>query len=609
MPERRRVHGGGPKCDTLATMGLGWAQVTALLAPEAALSEEDRATFAAERTLHNTRILRIAAPIALLVQLAYTLVLRVPAADLDPVEREYFAGVFAINGAAIVVQTLLTAIAWQPDGSRLAASQRYLGDAAVVAYLLLAAIISANAQRITSTLQMFLVAAIATVLFRPRASMQLGALAAGLLVVVAGVIAFHPEPTIRFASPAIALIFSAMAVAAFAAVERFRVREIAARRALARLNADLERRVEEQVGEIVARAREIEGLNERLAEKVRERSRELSKALARIARGDDAHPRLEPGTVLADRVVIEAAIGAGGMGVVYRGFDRVAGVPVAVKLVQAASAAELDGLHRFLREAQSMASVRHPAVVRSLHVDVSEDGRLFQIMELVDGETLQARVQSGAITWALAARIGAVLADALAAAHAAGVVHCDVKPANVMLTRSPPGLKLLDFGVSRLHDARGAGEGSDVHVIGTPEFMAPEQFVDRESVTDRTDVYALGLVVYECLARRLPHEARTPREWLAAHASGRPTDIRKWLPEIDPAMASLVMSCLEKDAETRPSAAQVADGLRSLADAASVPSLDRVDWPSMAAIPSVAYAETEAGTVREPRPPAGPRGE
>jgi len=124
--------------------------------------------------------------------------------------------------------------------------------------------------------------------------------------------------------------------------------------------------------------------------------------------------------------------------------------------------------------------------------------------------------------------------------------------------------------------------------------MAPEQFVDRRSVSDRTDVYALGLVVYQCVTRRLPHEAKTLLQWLAAHTSKAPADLRAWAPETDATVADLVMSCLSKDPTTRPPATEVAEALRSLADRASAPPLEQVAWPSMAPVPSAALAETLA---------------
>lgn len=578
------------------------AFVRRFIDPELELDAADRAALAAERTAYNVRIIRWMAPIAALIQAVVAVVL----ARAAP-----YHGSVEYRRDALIITTTMTAfaagaavVAWQPLGS--SRLQPRLGDFLVVAYVLMGAFVSANAQRVTTTTQMFLLCTMGTVLFRPRGVVQVLATLVGLAVALAGIAVFQREPFARQLNPATVIMFSALAVGAFLAIDRSRVRELQARSALARMNASLERRVEDQVGEIVARAREIEGLNVRLSEKVAERSRELSMALARLAGADRGQSALERGTVLGDRVTIEEPIGAGGMGIVYRGFDRVSQSPVAVKLVQAASAGELDGLHRFLREAQAMASVHHPAVVRSLHVDVSEDGRLFQIMELVEGDTLAARLRlGGAMPPPVAARVGQVLAAALASAHAAGVVHCDVKPANIMITRAPPGLKLLDFGVSQLRGAHRGREADGARVLGTPEFMAPEQAGDRESVTDRTDVYALGLVVYECLARRLPYSAQTPRDWMIAHATRLAADVRELVPGVADALADVVMACLQKDPLRRPSAAEAAEALGAFADRAAAPPLEQVPWPTLAAPPAATTLVDTVVAARRGRSPSG----
>ncbi len=238
-----------------------------------------------------------------------------------------------------------------------------------------------------------------------------------------------------------------------------------------------------------------------------------------------------------------------------------------VKVVQAGSVNELDGLYRFLREAQALASLTHPAIVRSFHVDVADDGRLFQIMELVSGETLQAWLdREGPLRAPVAARLGAVLADALANAHAAGVVHRDVKPANVMLTSASPGIKLLDFGVSKLRDARAAHGRTTGNVIGTPEFLSPEQIGDPANVGDRADVDALGLVLYLALSGRPPYDTVSARSWLVAHVVQPPERITAVVKDIDPGVASIVMACLRKAPEERPSATDVARSLAACAD-------------------------------------------
>ena len=293
-------------------------------------------------------------------------------------------------------------------------------------------------------------------------------------------------------------------------------------------------------------------------------------ALTRLCEG---HQPLAPGVVLGGRVEIQAWIGQGGMGAVYRGRDRVTGGTVAVKVVQASSASELDGLYRFLREAETLATVAHPAVVRPIHVDVSEDGRLFQIMELVEGTTLETCLaRAGTLPPRAVSRLGAVLADALGAVHAAGVVHRDVKPGNVMLTRTAPGLKLVDFGISKVWDA--PSRESQGRVLGTPGFLSPEQLDAPDRVAAPTDVYALGVLLYLSLSGHLPFDAESARSVIFTRLLGAPVDIVKWVPGLDPALALTVMTCLHRDPARRPPARALAETLSRGADAAGAPPLE-----------------------------------
>jgi serine/threonine protein kinase len=181
---------------------------------------------------------------------------------------------------------------------------------------------------------------------------------------------------------------------------------------------------------------------------------------------------LLPGAVVGGRYVVERRLGAGGMGAVYAARDREHGERVALKVIQARSAHELDALRRFVDEARAAAHLSHPGIVRVLALELGDEGQMFQVQELVDGVTLEERLRHGALPLAMAARLGAAVADALADAHARGVVHRDVKPSNLMLTRAAPGVKLLDFGVARLGDE---GVTADGDVVGTPAYMAPEQ--------------------------------------------------------------------------------------------------------------------------------------
>lgn len=337
------------------------------------------------------------------------------------------------------------------------------------------------------------------------------------------------------------------------------------------LNAELGERVAAQVEEIVTRAREVEALNAQLMERVQERSRELSSALARLARTSSGPGHLlAPGARLGDRVTISSLIGKGGMGEVYRGHDAVSNLEVAVKVMQAASVGELDNLQRFLLEARAASSVQHPAIVRTLHVDVSSDGELFQIQELVLGKPLDRVLGEGrSLRAGVACRVGAVLSEALAAAHAASIVHRDVKPANIILTETGAGLKLLDFGISKMREARGENPAftGDGFVAGTPAFMAPEQITEPHRIRDRTDVYAAGMVVYHALAGRSPFRATSGPLFLAAHMTVDPEPLASLVHELPDDLVALVHRTLAKNPDERPSAAELATSLHAIADA------------------------------------------
>ncbi len=355
----------------------------------------------------------------------------------------------------------------------------------------------------------------------------------------------------------------------------------------------------DQVREIVERVDEVERLNAQLQAQVVARSGELSLALARLARQRDSDGTLAHGHTLASRFVVDEPIGRGGMGTVYAGRDRTTGSRVAIKVIQASSSHQLDAMRRFIREAGAAATVSHPAVVRMLHVDVTDDGLLFQVQELVDGNTLLVQLRRRPLPLTLAARVGAVLCDALAAAHALGVVHRDVKPDNIMLTAAPPGLKLLDFGIAKLYDAvardpsavrRGelppgrdeAGDGGTEArmIVGTPGYMAPEQAQGGGAVSDRADVYAVGVLLHQML-------------------SGQGSDAALEMPEVPASLAALIRRCREEQPAARPPAGELGLELGRIADAAHAPPLEAL--AALLVSQALPTGPTEAAIPTTPR--------
>jgi eukaryotic-like serine/threonine-protein kinase len=253
------------------------------------------------------------------------------------------------------------------------------------------------------------------------------------------------------------------------------------------------------------------------------------------------------------------------MGLVFDAVDRITGDRVAVKVIVAESAHQLDSMHRFLREAAASASVSHPGVVSARHVDLAQ-GRLFLVFPFVEGESLDrvlARV--GRLEIARAARIAGSIADALAAAHAVGVVHRDIKPANVMLTAEGE-VRVLDFGISKLHD--GSLVDSDATregvILGTPAYMAPEQVTDAKSTRAPADVYSLGIMLFEMIAGKLPFPDPEPRSVMAAHVLREPPLLAVVAPPTPRSLSEAVDGCLAKNPERRPTAIGLRDAIRAL---------------------------------------------
>ena len=265
------------------------------------------------------------------------------------------------------------------------------------------------------------------------------------------------------------------------------------------------------------------------------------------AGGPLSQSRVAHGQVFADRYRVEALLGSGGMGQVYRVKDLQEACDRALKILHPRDDDEpdTDRTGRFKREATILAKIQHPAVPRILDSGVSS-GQLFIVTELVEGVDLKLAIQKrGPWPVAEAVTIGATLAQALAAAHALGIVHRDVKPNNVML-QSDGAVRLLDFGLAR-------GRGVDMAtltktgvIVGTPAYMSPEQF-QALAVDERSDVYSLGAVLFELLTAKLPFAAPTPMALAMKHILEQAPSPRSLRPEIPVWLDRIVLQCLEKE--------------------------------------------------------------
>jgi len=278
--------------------------------------------------------------------------------------------------------------------------------------------------------------------------------------------------------------------------------------------------------------------------------------------------RFEAGHVFGERYRVVSLLGSGGMGQVFRVEDATSGQALALKVLRPLDSDEGDRVRRFQREIQILTRIRHPAVLHILDWGDSPAG-LYFVTELVDGEDLKLAIRRrGPWPAPEAAALGATLADALAAAHAQGVVHRDVKPNNVMIARDGS-VRLLDFGLAR-------GAGIDLTtltrtgtIVGTPGYMSPEQF-DAHGVDERSDVYSLGVVLFEVLTGRLPFTGQTPIAVALAHKTETPPLPRSLRPGVPAWLERAVLRCLEKDPARRfASAAALAAELRRPREGAS----------------------------------------
>ena len=298
-------------------------------------------------------------------------------------------------------------------------------------------------------------------------------------------------------------------------------------------------------------------------------ARELDPLLAAAApAAGPARTRVGPGARIG-RWTLLRLLGAGGMGQVYLARDEQLGREVALKLVDPGG--NEARRRRFLRELTAAARVRHPALV-PVHEAGEAGGWAFLAMDVVPGEPLDALLERGPLPAREAARLVAELARALAALHAAGVLHRDVKPGNVLVDaeRHP---RLVDFGVALLADEeRLTRTGA---AVGTPAYMAPEALAGQSGVDERLDVYGLGSVLYEALTGEPPYQAPSLGEMAVAKASP-PTPISTIAVGVDPALEGICLTALEPEREARwPGAAALADALEAWLEGRPVPGRPR----------------------------------
>ena len=282
-----------------------------------------------------------------------------------------------------------------------------------------------------------------------------------------------------------------------------------------------------------------------------------SRAPRRAGTSAGASERFAPGAILLDRYRIVGLLGRGGMGEVYRADDLKLEQTVALKFLPRALEGDPDRLERLYGEVRMARQVSHPAVCRVWDVGEAE-GQHFLSMEFVDGENLSSLLRRiGRFPQDKALDVARQVCAGLAAAHDKGVLHRDLKPANVMLDGQGK-VRLTDFGLAGL--AEGLA-GADLR-SGTPSYMSPEQLQGRE-VTVRSDIYALGLLIYELVTGRRAFEGKGLAELTRKHRDERPVEPSAIVPDLAPAVERTILACLEKDPRRRPSSAVVVSAMLS----------------------------------------------
>lgn len=295
------------------------------------------------------------------------------------------------------------------------------------------------------------------------------------------------------------------------------------------------------------------------------------------------------------RYEVLGPLGAGSMGEVYRARDQRLDREVAIKVLPAAVAGDVDRLARFEREAKALARLSHPNIL-TIHDFGREDETSFVVTELLEGETLRAQIRRGALPWRRAVELAAAIADGLAAAHAHNITHRDLKPANLFLT-SDGRVKILDFGLAKVReevvaDIETLTPGAPVTIagtiLGTVGYMAPEQ-VRGEPADARSDVFAFGCVLYELVSGKRAFTGKTEVDVLSAILMSTPGPLIESVPAVPAPLSGIVERCLEKNPQQRfQSTEDLGFALRSLLTPESVTSGEKArddESPSVAVLP------------------------
>ncbi len=264
---------------------------------------------------------------------------------------------------------------------------------------------------------------------------------------------------------------------------------------------------------------------------------------------------VQEGEILAEKYRVERVLGEGGMGVVVAAMHIELDQRVALKFLLPEALAHPAIIDRFAREARAAAKIRSQHVARVIDTGKMANGAPFMVMEYLQGKDLsQLLTANGPFPIETAVDYVLQAIEALAEAHNAGIVHRDLKPANLFLAEQPDRrsiIKLLDFGISKVHDPSTAPLTHTSAIMGSPNYMCPEQLVATKNVDMRADIWALGVVLYELIGGKVPFVAETMPEIIGLILQNKPLSISAHRPEIPPALEQAIMKCLSSDRESR----------------------------------------------------------
>src|SRR3979411_1152783 len=286
------------------------------------------------------------------------------------------------------------------------------------------------------------------------------------------------------------------------------------------------------------------------------------------------------GNVLDGQYQIEAMLGKGGMGAVYRARHILLGDRVAIKLLPPEMRGNTEWLRRFRREGQAARRFRHPNAVTVYDLRTAGDGTLYMVMEYVEGHTLDAELKKrGRFTADEAFEVLEPIMSVLNTAHAMGVVHRDLKPENIMMGKATTGgespVKLLDLGIAKMREIAGVDSSGTTEltmagqVLGTPYYMSPEQWGeisrdDNPEIDGRTDIYSLGLVAYEMISGKRAYSALTLHELCRQHLHANPTPLCEKVPDVPREFSEAISRAVSKDrADRQGTAGELAAQLRA----------------------------------------------